>query len=81
MTQVQIRDVPEDTLTILKMRAAQAGQSLQGYLLALLQAQTRKLTVREAAARAEEIAARSSVTAEDILAEIDAMRRARNDIR
>jgi hypothetical protein len=36
MTAVTIRDVPEDILTSVKVHAAQAGQSLQAYLVGLL---------------------------------------------
>lgn len=38
MTNVQIRDVPDDVLGQLKSRAASRGQSLQGYLRDLLAA-------------------------------------------
>jgi plasmid stability protein len=37
MVALQIRDVPDDVNAALKARAAAAGQSLQGYLLALVQ--------------------------------------------
>jgi hypothetical protein len=36
MTAVTIRDVPDDILTSVKVHAAQAGQSLQAYLVGLL---------------------------------------------
>ena len=41
MPSVQIKNVPEDVHRILRTRAAQAGQSLQEYLLALLVAEAR----------------------------------------
>ena len=37
MVALQIRDVPDDVNAVLKARAAAAGQSLQAYLLALVQ--------------------------------------------
>ena len=37
MVALQIRDVPDDVNAALKARAAAAGQSLQAYLLALVQ--------------------------------------------
>ena len=36
MTAITIRDVPDDILTPVKVHAAQAGQSLQAYVLDLL---------------------------------------------
>ncbi|MER6628784.1 antitoxin [Streptomyces sp. NPDC000987] len=36
MTSITIRDVPDDILTSVKVHAAQAGQSLQAYVLGLL---------------------------------------------
>lgn len=38
MTNVQVRDVPENVLALLKRDAARSGQSLQGYLRDLLTA-------------------------------------------
>ena len=37
MVALQIRDVPDEVNEVLKARAAAAGQSLQAYLLALVQ--------------------------------------------
>jgi hypothetical protein len=39
MTNVQVRDVPEDVVALLKQRAGETGQSLQSYLLTLLTAE------------------------------------------
>ena len=39
MTNVQVRDVPDEVLARLKKRAATRGQSLQGYLRDLLEAE------------------------------------------
>ena len=36
MTSITIRDVPDDILTSVKVHAAQAGQSLQAYVVGLL---------------------------------------------
>lgn len=36
MTNVQVRGVPDDVVAVLKMRAAQNGQSLQRFLLDVL---------------------------------------------
>ncbi len=77
MATIHIRDVPEGTLTTLKVRAAQAGQSLQAYVRQLLEAETEVLTPQEAAERARTIAARSTVTADDVTDAITAMREAR----
>jgi plasmid stability protein len=48
---LQIRNVPEDVHTMLKVRAAQAGLSLSDYLLKELQAIARRPTVDELIAR------------------------------
>jgi plasmid stability protein len=77
MTSIYVRDVSENALTTLKVRAARAGQSLQGYIRQLLEAEATTLTPEEAASQARTIAARSTVTADDTLAVIDEMRRAR----
>jgi plasmid stability protein len=47
MTAITIRDVPDDTVNALKVRAAQAGQSLQAYVLELLSRDAAKLTLAE----------------------------------
>jgi plasmid stability protein len=39
VTNVQVRDVPDAVVAALKMRAAEAGQSLQRFLLDLLEAE------------------------------------------
>jgi plasmid stability protein len=39
MANVQVRNVDEDIVTRLKLRAGERGQSLQGYLLDLLAAE------------------------------------------
>jgi antitoxin FitA len=59
------------------VRAARSGQSLQAYVRQLLDSEAEALTPEEAAERARAIAARSSVTADDVTDTIGAMRQAR----
>jgi antitoxin FitA len=77
MAIIHVRDVSEGTLTTLKVRAARSGQSLQGYVRQLLEREAAVLTPEEAAERARSIAARSAVTADDVMEAIAAMREAR----
>lgn len=77
MGTIHVRDVSESTLTTLKVRAARAGQSLQSYVRQLLESEAAVLTPEEAAERARSIAARSKVTADDVVAAIAAVREAR----
>ena len=77
MAIIHVRDVPDGTLTTLKVRAARSGQSLQAYVLRLLEQEAALLTPDEAAEQARAIAARSSVTADDVTAAIAEMREAR----
>lgn len=61
---VQIRNVPEDTRRLLKVRAASEGRSLNDYLLELLVDKASRPTVAEVlerAARRSEKSAKSSV--------------------
>jgi plasmid stability protein len=44
---VQIKNVPSDVHQILRDRASKAGQSLQAYLLAQLEEQASKPTIKE----------------------------------
>jgi antitoxin FitA len=78
MATIHVRDVPESTLTTLKVRAARAGQSLQAYVLQLLDTEAGALTPEEAAEQAREIAFRSRVTADDVTDAISATRQARS---
>lgn len=78
MATIQVRDVSDSTLTTLKVRAARAGQSLQGYVKQLLESEAATLTPEEAAEEARAIAARSSVTADDVMEAIEAARQARS---
>lgn len=78
MATIHVRDVPDETLTTLKVRAARSGQSLQAYVRGLLEGEARTLTPEEAAEQARAIAARSTVTADDVVATIAEMREARD---
>lgn len=52
MKHIQIRNVPEETHSVLRRRAADAGMSLQEYLLALVKEATARPTVEEVLRRA-----------------------------
>jgi len=77
MATIHVRDVSERAVTTLKVRAAQAGQSLQAYIRQLLESEASVLTPEEAAEQARTIAARSDVTADDVVDAITAMRESR----
>jgi len=77
MATIHVRDVSESAVTTLKVRAAQAGQSLQAYIRQLLESEAAVLTPEEAAEQARTIAARSDVTADDVVDAITAMRESR----
>jgi antitoxin FitA len=47
MPSVQIKNVPSDVHRVLKRRAAEAGMSLQEYLLAMLTEEARQPTLNE----------------------------------
>ena len=76
MAAIYVRSVPESTVAILKVRAARAGQSLPAYVRQLLDSEAGTLTAEEAAEQARTIAARSSVTADDVTDTISATRQA-----
>jgi antitoxin FitA len=67
MSTLYVRDISDDTLRTLKVRAARSGQSLQAYVRALLDGEAATLTPEEASEGARQISARSSVTAADVL--------------
>ncbi|WP_084955720.1 FitA-like ribbon-helix-helix domain-containing protein [Thermoactinospora rubra] len=77
MANVHVRDVPEEVLRTLKVRAARAGQSLQAYLRQLLIGEAQTLNPEEVAEEARRIAARSRVTEDDILETIARAREGR----
>lgn len=70
MTALTIRDVSDDAVRTMKVRAAQAGQSLQAYLRGLIEREAARPTVAEAVERARRQAT-ANVSTADILAVID----------
>jgi len=66
---LQIRDVPAETHRALKARAAARGESLNSYLLGLVQREVRRPTVEEVLARAASRAERASASAVDVVEE------------
>ena len=70
MAALTIRDVSDDAVRTMKIRAAQAGQSLQAYLRSLIEKEAAELTVAEAVERARNKAT-ADVSTADILAAID----------
>ncbi len=77
MATIHVRDVSESAVTTLKVRAARADQSLQAYVRQLLESEAAATSPQEAAERARDIAARSQVTADDVIDVITAMRETR----
>ncbi|WP_431784478.1 FitA-like ribbon-helix-helix domain-containing protein [Streptomyces chumphonensis] len=76
MTAFTIREVPDDVASRLKVRAAEAGQSLQAYLLALVTREATQPTLAEIAQRAERYAT-SEIDNDEVLRLIDEGRAAR----
>lgn len=70
MTALTIRDVSDDAVRTMKIRAAQAGQSLQAYLRGLIEKEAARPTVAQAVERARREAT-ADVSTADILAVID----------
>jgi len=70
MTALTIRDVSDDAVRTMKIRAAQAGQSLQAYLRGLIEKEAAKPTIAEAVQQARSQATADISTA-DVLAAID----------
>lgn len=70
MTALTIRDVSDVAVRTMKIRAAQAGQSLQAYLRSLIEKEAAKPTVAEAVEQARREAT-ADITTADILAAID----------
>ena len=73
MTALTIRDVSEDAVRTMKIRAAQAGQSLQAYLRSLIEREAARPTVAEAVEQARRQAT-ADISTTDILAAIDPVR-------
>ncbi len=74
---IQVRDVSGGTLATLKVRAARAGRSLQGYVRQLPGTGAATLMPEDAAARARAITARSSGSADDVMDATAVIRQAR----
>lgn len=66
---LQIRNVPDDARRALKTRAAARGESLNSYLLALIERDVARPTVEEVLDRAARRAGRASASAVDLLDE------------
>ncbi|HEX2058614.1 MAG TPA: hypothetical protein VHI71_09610 [Actinomycetota bacterium] len=76
MKNIQIRNVPDRTHSVLRRRAADAGMSLQEYLLGLVREWADRPTVEEVLARAAG-RGRTRVSVKDVVRDI----RADRDIR
>ncbi|MFD8479139.1 antitoxin [Kitasatospora sp. NPDC059673] len=70
MTVLTIRDVPDDQIQTLKVRAAQAGQSLQAFMQDLIAKEASKPTMAEMMDRLNRETTATISTA-DVLAAID----------
>jgi plasmid stability protein len=66
---VQIRNVPEELRRALKARAASRGESLNTYLLRVLEEDVRRPTVAEVLERAARRAERASASAVEVMDE------------
>jgi plasmid stability protein len=66
---LQIRNVPDEARRALKARAAARGESLNTYLLDLLEREVARPTVEEVLHRAARRAERASASAVDVLQE------------
>ncbi|MEV7772921.1 antitoxin [Kitasatospora sp. NPDC086791] len=70
MTALTIRDVPDDQIQTLKIRAAQAGKSLQAFMQDLIAKEVSKPTMAEMMSRLNRETTADIGTA-DVLAAID----------
>jgi antitoxin FitA len=70
MTALTIRDVSDDAVRTMKVRAARNGQSLQAYIRGLIEREAAKPTVAEAVENARR-AATADIDTADILTAID----------
>ncbi|MEU0488634.1 antitoxin [Nocardiopsis sp. NPDC006139] len=76
MTALTIRDMPEDVVREMKVRAARAGQSLQAYARAVLTREVSKPALADAVEAARRTA-QADVTVSDVLDAIDRERAGR----
>jgi len=74
---LQIRGVPDDARRALKARAAARGESLNGYLLDLIERDVARPMVREVLDRAARRAERARASAVDVVQEARAEREVR----
>ena len=65
---LQIRDVPDESRRELKSRAAAQGQSLNAFLLELIDREVSRPTVAEVLDRAARRSERATVSAQEVLA-------------
>lgn len=72
----QVRDVPEEARRVLKARAASHGQSLNRYMLDLIEREVARPTVAEVLSRAAGRTETATASAVDVL---DAARRERDE--
>ena len=68
MSLLQIRDVPEEARRGLKAQAATRGQSLNAYLLDVIDREVGRPTVAEVLDRAAQRAERATASAADVVA-------------
>lgn len=66
---LQIRNVPDDARRTLKARAAARGESLNSYLLDLIEREVARPTIEEVLDRAASRAGRAGASAVDVLEE------------
>ncbi|UGY93061.1 FitA-like ribbon-helix-helix domain-containing protein [Streptomyces gobiensis] len=70
MTSMTIRNIPDDILQSLKVRATQSGKSLQAYAIELFAREVSKPTLADMAARMEREAS-AELSTEDVLKAIE----------
>jgi plasmid stability protein len=70
MSALTIRDIPDDQVQTLKIRAAQAGKSLQAFMQEMIARETSKPTMAEMMERLNRETT-ANVSTSDVLAAID----------
>ncbi|MDP9398432.1 MAG: hypothetical protein M3P96_11700 [Actinomycetota bacterium] len=76
---LQIRNVPDEARRVLKARAAARGESLNTYLLGLIQREVARPALQDVLDRAARRAERASVSAVDVLEEARGEREGRSE--
>jgi antitoxin FitA len=76
MAILHIRDVPEETVDVLKARAERANQSLQAYVRTILDREASVMTWDEVEEARRRVREGSSATVDDVL---DAIRQGREE--